>query len=129
MPISGLGSFCMEPLKGAVIKELGGVLYANPVSCVAVCSQHTPLPGPFLLFYSLDADVALMLAEMDLDQAEQHCTLYIFSAGCTAVQLIIILAIIFVNSNLIDRQTKYRRQCEHTLLCRVAQLNSTVSVH
>jgi hypothetical protein len=84
MPISSLGSFCMEPWKGAVIKELRGkVWYANPVSCVAVRSQHTPLPGPFLLLYSLGADAALMLADMDLGQAEQHCTLYILSAGCT----------------------------------------------
>ena len=35
----------------------GAVLYANPVSCVAVCSKHTPLPGPFLLLYSLGVDV------------------------------------------------------------------------
>ena len=34
--------------------------------------QHTPLPGPFLLLYSLGADMALM----DLGKAEQHCTLY-----------------------------------------------------
>jgi hypothetical protein len=41
------------------------------------------LPGPFLLLYSLGVDMALMLAKMDLGQAEQHCTLFILSAGCT----------------------------------------------
>ena len=52
IPISGFGSFCMGPLNGAVIKEFWGkVLYPNPVYCVAVCSQHTPLPGPFLWLY------------------------------------------------------------------------------
>jgi hypothetical protein len=46
MPISGFGSFCMGPLKGAVIKEFSDkVLYANPVFSVA-------LPGPFQLLNS-----------------------------------------------------------------------------
>ena len=40
MPISGVVSFWMGPLKGAVIQEFWGkVYYANPVPCVDVCSR------------------------------------------------------------------------------------------
>ena len=55
---------CLNAVCKMLINEVGDkVFYANPVSFANVSSQHTPLPEPFFF-----------------GQAEQHCTLFTWSA-------------------------------------------------
>jgi hypothetical protein len=78
------GSISMWPLKEAVINELWGKVCILIQLCVLLCVYSTHLClDHFLWLYSQGADMALMLARMDMGQAEQHSTLYIWSAGCT----------------------------------------------
>ena len=74
MPISGVVSFWMGPLKGAVIHEFWGkVYYANPVHCVGVCSQYTPLPGPILIKMQIWLWCVMSRVQAKLNNSV-HCT-------------------------------------------------------
>jgi hypothetical protein len=57
----------MGHMKEAVIYDYE-TFYANPVSCVDLCSQHKPLPEPILIITNY-----FILDDKDSGQAEEHC--------------------------------------------------------